>query len=59
MQVSVVDKVRELMACDDCDQSERLRETYEAATPEQRKVVDEIFVCLCGYSLETILAGDA
>lgn len=59
MQVSVVQRVQELMLTDDCDQSERLQDAYERAAPEQKKVVDEIFICLCGYSLETILAGDA
>jgi hypothetical protein len=59
MQVSVVQKVQELMLHDDDDQSERLQDTDERATPEQKQVVDEIFICLCGYSLATILAGDA
>lgn len=59
MQSSIVQRVQELMLYDDEDQSERLQETYERASPEQRQAINDAFVCLCGYSLETILAGEA
>lgn len=59
MQTSVVERVQELMLHDDDDQSERLQETFERASTEQKQAINEIFVCLCGYSLETILAGEA
>lgn len=58
--VNVIERVEAAMRSDDEDtedQSERLVEAYQRATPEARAVVDEIFACLCGWELKTILAG--
>jgi hypothetical protein len=40
-------------------QSDRIKRRYEAQTPEVRDAIDDIFVSLCGYSLKTIIAGEA
>jgi hypothetical protein len=56
---SVVEKIQELMLHDDEDQSDRVQQAYERASPEQKQPIDEILICLTGYSLATILAGDA
>lgn len=52
---SLVARVQSYMASDDCDQSERLARQYIRATPAVRQAVDDAFVCLCGYSLETLI----
>lgn len=56
---SLIQKIHYLMTNDDDDQSERLVDTYEQSGPKEKQAIDDVFVCLCGYSLKTILAGDA
>lgn len=61
-EVNVLATVRELMLSDDEDeqkQSDRIKNDYEALSTSERGVVDNIFISLCGYSLATILAGEA
>ncbi len=53
---SLVARVQSYMASDDCDQSERLARQYMRATPAVRQAVDDAFICLCGYSLKTLIA---
>jgi len=36
-------------------QSARLLWDYVEATPAQREAVDNAFICLCGWSLETLI----
>src|ERR1700674_2264032 len=55
--VSLVARVQSYMASDDCDQSERLARQYTRATPAVRQAVDDAFICLCGYSLERLMAA--
>lgn len=55
--------VLDLMQTDDetdtVDQSERIKRRYEAQEPAAREAIDDIFISLCGYSLKTIIAGEA
>jgi hypothetical protein len=37
-------------------QSERMARDYKSASPEARKAVDDAFVCLCGWTLATLIA---
>lgn len=43
----------------DCEdpftQSEQLEALYEIATSTQKKAIDNAFICICGYSLDTII----
>ena len=43
----------------DCEdpfkQSEQLEALYEIATTSQKKAIDNAFICICGYSLDTII----
>lgn len=36
-------------------QSEILQSYFDAATEAEKKVVNNIMICVCGYSLETII----
>jgi hypothetical protein len=36
-------------------QSESLEALYEISTDTQKKAIDNAFICICGYSLDTIL----
>jgi hypothetical protein len=42
----------------DCDQSDRLARRYERATPNERQAIDDVFICLCGYSLQTLISEE-
>ncbi len=36
-------------------QSEQLESLYEIATNTQKKAIDNALICICGYSLDTII----
>ena len=36
-------------------QSEQLESLYEIATSTQKKAIDNALICICGYSMDTIL----
>ena len=36
-------------------QSEQIESLYEIATNTQKKAIDNALICICGYSLDTIL----
>ncbi len=36
-------------------QSEQLEALYEIATSSQKKAIDNALICICGYSLDTII----
>jgi len=58
MDDCIINRVQRHMATDDddpIDQSERLRDLYTGATKAQRKLLDDAFICLCGWSLDSLL----
>jgi len=53
-----VEKILSIMQKDDEDpikQSELLEHYYSNATPSEQRIIDTIMVCVCGYSLDTII----
>jgi hypothetical protein len=52
---TIVQTVAEYIVSDDTDDSWRIARAYAAATADQKAVVDDIFISLCGYSLKTII----
>ena len=36
-------------------QSEQLESMYNICTSSQKKAIDNAFICICGYSLDTII----
>ena len=40
---------------DPMKQSELLEHYYTNAIPSEQKIIDTIMVCLCGYSLDTLI----
>lgn len=55
----LIEKILQLILSDHEDQSDRLQSLYESCVANEKEVIDQAFICLCGYSLKTILAGDA
>lgn len=53
--MSIASQVYDAIESDDEDSTERLIEAYKAATPDQKAVVDDIFISLCGWSLQTLI----
>jgi hypothetical protein len=37
------------------DRSSELKKVYEEATSAQRKVIDVVFIAMCGWSLDTLI----
>ena len=40
---------------DQTKQSEQLEALYEICTDAQKKTIDNVLICICGYSLDTII----
>lgn len=58
--MNVIDKVEREMQTDDADrdkQSDILVSIYKESNPDAKNRIDEIFICLCGWSLQTLLDG--
>jgi hypothetical protein len=58
MMDNIIEGIFTLMQKDDEDpmkQSEILEITYNKATQDEKKIIDDIMICVCGYSLDTIL----
>ena len=53
--MTLIERVYRRIQSDDCDQSDRLARSYERATPNERQAIDDVFICLCGYSLQTLI----
>ena len=56
---NLINKIEDLMSTDDVNrnnQSKRLIAEYKSATEEEKKKVDDIFICLCGYSIKTLIS---
>ena len=55
---TLIDRVDEAMSTDDEDrkkQSKILLRTYAEAKVEEKAKIDECFICLCGWSLKTLI----
>lgn len=60
--MNLIEQVLEAMQTDDENsdkQSRILKRDYEAATAAQRLAIDNAFICLCGWSLKTLIEGEA
>jgi hypothetical protein len=57
---TLIDWIESQMMTDDEDrakQSSKLRDLYETATAEQREILDDALICICGYSLKSALSS--
>lgn len=54
--MTLIERIYEEMLSDDEDDSDRLKALYEQATPDQKKVLDDALICICGYSLQTLIS---
>ena len=55
---NIIEGILTLMQNDGEDpqkQSESLEALYEISTDTQKKAIDNAFICICGYSLDTII----
>lgn len=55
---NIIEGIHHLISNDDEDpqkQSESLEALYEISTETQKKAIDNAFICVCGYSLDTII----
>ena len=54
---NIIENIFALMQNDDDSlrQAEQLESLYEIATETQKKAIDNALICICGYSLDTII----
>lgn len=52
---NLVAQVARAILSDDDDQSEQLAEVYLTGTEAQKDALDRAFICLCGWSLKTLI----
>lgn len=57
--MTIIEQVQQLILNDDEDQSDGLQQFYEGQPLERKGAIDTAFIFLCGYSLQTLLAGEA
>jgi hypothetical protein len=60
--MNLIERITQEMADDDDNltkQSELLAETYESADDAGKKLLDDAFVCLCGWRMKTLLERQA
>jgi hypothetical protein len=55
--MTLVNKIEFYIRTGDADGSQRIVDTYRAATLDQKRVIDDIFMSLCGYALCTLIEG--
>ena len=58
--MNLIEKIYEEMSTDsdsDDKQAEILQNEYMAATVDQQKAIDRVFIALCGWSLKTLIEG--
>jgi hypothetical protein len=55
---NIISGIQELISNDNEDpqkQSDNLESLYQLATSTQKKAIDNAFICICGYTLDTII----
>ena len=52
---NLIAHVSKALFSDDDDQSEMLAEIYLSANQAEKDVLDRAFICLCGWSLKTLM----
>lgn len=56
--MDLIERIQRAMECDEEDsgkQSRLLADTYNEASSEAKKVADDLFISLCGWSLDTLI----
>lgn len=53
--MSLVSRIAEAILNDDDDQSDRLINDYNNATPDQKQAIDDALICICGWSMTTLM----
>jgi hypothetical protein len=53
---NLVAQISKAMHFDDDDQSEMLANIYLSANEAEKAVLDSAFICLCGWSLTTLMS---
>ena len=55
---NIIEGIHYLMSNDNEDpikQSDQLEALYQISTDTQKKAIDNALICICGYSLDTII----
>lgn len=58
--MNLIERITDLILSDDENtdkQSDILTRTYDDANAEKKTAIDNALICICGYSLKTLLNG--
>ena len=58
MKQTLIDRIEEEMQTDDADrekQSNILKRIYKESTPEEQERMDDVTMCICGWTLSTLI----
>ena len=61
MSENLIEKITRLIMTDDANgdkESNRIIQTYQNANDVQKALIDDIFISLCGFSLNTLTSED-
>lgn len=53
--MSIASQVYDAIATDDEDGTDQIIVAYQHATADQKAVIDDIFISLCGWQLSTLI----
>ena len=53
--MTLITFIRSEMDSDDMDDSDKLTQLYKRATAEEKRILDDAFAMLCGWSLKTCI----
>jgi hypothetical protein len=51
---TIAEKVFASMGSDDTDDSDRLERLYDDADAAGKALIDDVLICLCGYSMPSL-----
>lgn len=51
----IVSEIRESIDEDDENQSQRIISAYDAANGYERRVMDDLLICICGWGMKSLI----
>ena len=59
--MNLIERIQQAINTDDDDwdeQSSLLLDIWAECTPEQRKLIDAVMTCVCGWRLQSLIDGE-
>lgn len=56
--MTLIERILDEALSDDEDDSDQLERLYKGSTPDQQKALDAAMLCICGWSLKTLIEAN-